>query len=260
MGHVISKEGITFTKEKREKVLDYPLPVTHKNMKSFLGLVNYFRDHVGDMTETVKQLQVLCEGYVRNKKITYTPDQEKAFYDARDKIGNCPALFFVDERAVWVMTDASDFGIGAYIYQLIDGHERPIIFISKSLQGAQKNWSVIEKEAYAIFYTLTHYEHLLRDVKFMLLTDHKNLTYINCESSPKVKRWKLALSHYDFDIQHVEGVKNSIADAFSRLCLNESKSAELQLSVMDRSKEVAIPKERDSYWNQYTIQSMEMLG
>ena len=69
MGHVISKEGITFTKEKREKVLDYPLPVTHKNMKSFLGLVNYFRDHVGDMTETVKQLQVLCEGYVRNKKI-----------------------------------------------------------------------------------------------------------------------------------------------------------------------------------------------
>jgi transposase InsO family protein len=117
------------------------------------------------------------------------------------------------------MTDASDYGVGAYIYQLIDNVERPIIFMSKALHGAELNWSTVEKEAYAIYLTLTKYHHLLRDNKFRLKTDHKNLTYINLEGSRKVKNWKLSLQEFDFDIEHVAGVDNPIADAFSRLCV-----------------------------------------
>jgi hypothetical protein len=86
------------------------------------------------------------------------------------------------------MTDASDYGIGAYFYQLIDGVEKPIRFESVFLHGAQLRWSVIEKEGYAIFYTITHNEHLLGGIHFTLKTDHRNLTFINSEGSPKVYR------------------------------------------------------------------------
>ena len=128
-------------------------------------------------------------------------------------MANYPALFFVSEHApIVVMTDASDYGIGAYIYQLVDNKEQPIVFMSKSLHGAELNWSTVEKEAFAIFATLTKHNHLLRDNKFLLRTDHKNLTYINMDSSQKVKRWKLALQEFDFDIEHVAGKNNFVAE------------------------------------------------
>ena len=95
-------------------------------------------------------------------------------------MANCPALFFVSEHApIVVMTDASDYGIGAYIYQLVDKKEQPIVFMSKLLHRAELKCSTVEKEAFAIFATLKKHNHLLRDNKFLLRTDHKNLTYIS---------------------------------------------------------------------------------
>ena len=220
VGHTISHEGVSFSKEKREKVLTFPLPERSKELMAFLGLVNYFRDHVPDMTNKVRQLRELLENYNKKKKLNWTPELEAIYYAVRDEIGNCPALFFVNEHApIIVMTDASDFGIGAYIYQLIDNKEKPIIFMSKALHGPQKDWSTVEKECYAIFHTFQHYEYLLKDTRFLLRTDHKNLTYINMEGSAKVKRWKLYIQDFNYDIEHVAGLNNPIADAFSRLCV-----------------------------------------
>lgn len=221
VGHVVSFEGITFSDEKREKVLDFPLPSTQKDLQAFIGLVNYFRDHVPDMTGLVKPLRVLIDTKKKNQRLTWTDIATENFYKVRDIVANCPALYFVDEHApIIVMTDASDYGIGAYIYQLIDNKERPIIFYSSALSGAELNWSTIEKEGYAIFATLTKFSHLLRDNKFLLRTDHMNLTYINLGTSQKVQRWKLALQEFDFDIEHVAGKLNVVADAFSRLVVN----------------------------------------
>ncbi len=88
--------------------------------------------------------------------------------------------------------------IEGYIFQK-DGHtELPIRFISKSLHKSQLNWSTIEKELFAIFYTVTKYKFLLRDVKFTIETDHKNLTYLKTAQSAKVRQWQLALQEYDF--------------------------------------------------------------
>jgi hypothetical protein len=96
--------------------------------------------------------------------------------------------------------------------------ELPIRFISKSLHKSQLNWSTIEKEAFAIFYTVTKYDFLLRDVKFTIETDHKNLTYLKTARSAKLRRWQLALQEYDFNCIHIAGTDNVVADAFSRLC------------------------------------------
>jgi hypothetical protein len=122
------------------------------------------------------------------------------------------------------MTDASDYGIGGYSYQTVDGVKQLVALVSKSLHETQLKWSVIQKEAYAIYYCCTYLYAILRDRKFTVMTDHKNLTYLNQASNPMVVRWNVALQELDFDLLYVPGGENTIADAMSRLCLNNKNN------------------------------------
>jgi hypothetical protein len=77
-------------------------------------------------------------------------------------VGNCPNLFYVDlSLPIHVRTNASDYRIGGYIFQLDQQQELPIWFINKALHKAQLNWSTFEKEAYATFYTITKFDFYL---------------------------------------------------------------------------------------------------
>ena len=88
---------------------------------------------------------------------------------------------------ITLATDASDYGIEAYLFQTTnESIEQTLAFISKRLVGAQLNWSTPEKECYAIFYSMKKLEYLIRNVHFTLHTDHTNLTYTNEGGSPKV--------------------------------------------------------------------------
>jgi RNase H-like domain found in reverse transcriptase len=120
------------------------------------------------------------------------------------------------------MTDASDYGVGGYLYQLIDGSKELVALVSKALTIVQLKWSVIQKEAYAIYFCCTALDKQLRDRKFTILTDHKNLTFIKQGSNPMVVRWHLALQELDFTLEYVKGVENTIADAMSHLCINNT--------------------------------------
>ena len=188
----------------------------------FVGLANYFHAHVHNMAEKMHPLHAMLPNYTKatsNRTLQWSTDQEAAFERVKADVADCPALFFVDsESPIYVQTDASDYGIGAYIFQIVDGVEKPISFISKSLTKEQLKWSTPDKEAYAIFYSLKNSEYLLRDVHFILQTGHKNLTYLNMEGSPKVQRWKSVVMEYDFSIQYLPGEGNVVADASSRLC------------------------------------------
>jgi len=143
----------------------------------------------------------------------------------QNAVVNCPKIYFLQPGfPIFLQTDASNYGIGAYLFQKIPQaitkkiEERPIAFLSKTLNKTQLKWSTYEKEAYAIYYSLMKWEHHLRDVHFTLQTDHKNLTYLNTELKQKVQRWKLAVQEYDFDIEHIPGKDNIVADGLSRYC------------------------------------------
>jgi hypothetical protein len=140
VGITITPDGVTFSEKKREKVLEFPPPATAKELLSFLGLCNYFRAHVSDMAKYEIPLRTLVESgtkYQKKQKLVWTPELEETFFKLRDVVGNCPQLHFFDPLLpLYVMTDASDYGIGAYFYQLIDGVEKPIRFESVSLHGA----------------------------------------------------------------------------------------------------------------------------
>jgi len=222
VGHLIDKDGLTFTKEKLAKVAIVEKPVTTKQLKSFLGLANVFREHVQDHSLISRVLsEKHLVGYQKNKRVVIKWDEEsdRAFNTLKDKINNIPKLFFInDHDPVILETDASDLGWGAHLYQVVEGTNRPIAFLSESFRGSQVNWSTFEKECYAGYKSFQKLGYLLRDAKFTWRTDHDNITKMNGElSSRKVYSWKLYMQDFDVIIEHYKGTLNVAADGLSRL-------------------------------------------
>ena len=218
VGHIVDHEGLRMSEEKRNKVINFAQPKVAKGLKSFLGLANYFRDHIKDHSKIVQPLQDMIKKYKKGNKLKWTEESLNAFNLIKQAINTCPKIFFLQEGApICLHTDASKYAIGAYLFQIIDNKEYPIAFLSKTLQNSQLNWSTFEKEAYAIYYSFLELEYLLHDRFFTLRTDHANLTFIRDSGSEKVRRWKLQIQDYNFHIEHIEGQKNVVADAMTRL-------------------------------------------
>ena len=155
------------------------------------------------------------------KRIKWTEEAERAFEQIKVDISNMQTLVFVDDDApIFLHTDACKYGLGGYLFQVVGGIERPISFYSKSLRGAELNWSTIEQECYGIICAVREFDHLLRGRPFTIRTDHANLVLMNISQAKKVIRWKMELMEYDFDIEHIAGVDNVVADVISR-CVDD---------------------------------------
>ena len=218
VGHTINEHGLTFSRNKIDKVLQIDTPVLGKDLKSFLGVAVYFIDHIQNYASIVAPLHAMLHDYDRNRRLIWTEPGRVAFHQIKESINNCTTLFFIDDHSpITLTTDASDFGIGGYLSQLVDGVERPVAFVSHGLSQQEIRWSTIEKECYAIVYTLKKLNYLLGDRQFTLKTDHKNLTYLDADANEKVKRWKIAVQQYDMILEYIKGPLNIIADGMSRL-------------------------------------------
>jgi hypothetical protein len=163
VGHLIDDNGITFSNKKLEQVSSMRKPETKGELKTFLGAAGYMRKHIRNFVDLTQPLQELVgDRYTKsraNDPITWTDELSSCFDRAQRSIVRCEKLHYLQpEGDIRVYTDASDYGIGAYLCQVIEGEERPIEFISKSLTKTERNWSTIEKEAYAIFYALRKWE------------------------------------------------------------------------------------------------------
>ena len=206
---------------KISQVLKFPLPVYCKQLKSFLDLANYFRQHVRNHSEVARPLHDMLADYDRGRTLKWTPETVAAFYELQRLISDFPTMHFVDpDIPLYLHTDASDYGIGGYLFQVVDTVERPVAFVSQSFTESKLRWATIQKEAYGIFRCCKLLDPLIRDRQFILRTDHKNLLFIAEDSNPMIVHWYMALQELDFKLEHISGKLNTVADWFSRLCFN----------------------------------------
>jgi hypothetical protein len=234
VGRVLSEKWMGMSVRNIEKVTNFPRPSTELQLKRFLGLTNYFADHIRSYQMIVQPLHEMVRHYEtsrKNRKVFWTEEAVQAYHAVKEAITNCPHLYFPQDDAELTVleTDASDKGIGAIILQIVKGIRYPLAFLSKTLNKVQQRWSTIEKECYAIWFALRQWEFLLRDTFFIIRTDHRNLKYLNT-NTPKVVRWKLSVQEYNFQVEDIKGPTNVAADALSRLCVEEEEAAQPAIS------------------------------
>ena len=136
VGHLIDRHGISFTEDKKKKVLEFfRLPEKAHEMKSFLGLCSQCRDHVPQYAQLSAPLHDMIAGYTKNsrQKLQWTDELRHTYEVFKSNVENCTKLFFLDDhKPIFLNTDASNHGIGASLYQVDEVRKKiPIQFISK---------------------------------------------------------------------------------------------------------------------------------
>ena len=115
VGKVISEEGLKVSRTKIQTVLDFPLPTVGKQLKSFLGTVNYLRDFVRNHSTIVKPLHDLLANYDKSRKVAWTPESKAAYEEMKVQVSKCTTMHFLSDSApITLHTDASDYGVGGY--------------------------------------------------------------------------------------------------------------------------------------------------
>jgi hypothetical protein len=215
LGHIVTGEGIKADKKKINAVLAMPTPKNIKQLRSFLGLCNYYRKFIKNYTLHCAPLYELL-----SKEFSWTEEATEVFERLKLLLTTTPMLHYPDFKKVFkVSTDASDEGIGGVLSQTNDeGEEKVIQYISRTLQPAEQKWSVREKEALAIIFACETFRPYLYGSKFIIFTDHQSLQWLMKATTPaRLVRWALRLAEYDFEIKYKKGEENANADALSRL-------------------------------------------
>ena len=228
LGHIISAEGLKPSPNKLRAVSELPVPSKVTELKTFLGLVNYYAKFLPDLANRLAPLYKLLQ---HGEPWNWSTQQETAFQDVKKSLLTPQVLaHFDDTKPIVLACDASPFGLGAVLSQIFDdGSEHPVAFASRSLSRAERNYAHIDKEALAIIFGIGKFHQYISGRAFTLFTDHKPLIHIFNESksvpvmaSARLQRWALTLSGYHYSIKFKSGNRQGNADALSRFPLSES--------------------------------------
>ncbi len=203
---------------KVEAIQCSPRPRTKKEVRSFLGLVGWYRRFIPDFANIATPLTDLLTKTGKNP-VAWTGACEEAFNTLKERMCSDPVLQSpnFDQRFL-VQVDASEKGIGAVLAQGTAGEEKPVVFLSRKLLPRETRYSTIEKECLAIKWSLESLRYYLLGREFDLETDHRALTWIHTmkDNNARITRWYLALQPYSFKVRHRPGRLNLVADYLSR--------------------------------------------
>ena len=215
LGFKITRNGIMPLPDKIQAIQNIAVPKTKKQLRSFIGIINYYRDMWIHRSEILAPLTSMTS---KQAKWNWDSKCQKSF-DAIKKIVSRETLLSYPNfnEPFEIHTDASKQQLGAVISQ----NKQPIAFYSRKLNPAQVNYTTTERELLSIVETLKEFRNILLGQQIKVYTDHKNLTY-KTFNTERVMRWRLILEEYGPELIYIQGNKNIVADALSRLELVDS--------------------------------------
>lgn len=217
LGHVVGADGIRVDPKKTAVVNNWPQPKTVTQLRSFLGLSNYFRRFIQNYSTMVAPLTSLTK---KNKSVALDWDDSctAAFAAVKKALVSAPVMvapdFTGNAGTFEVIADASLVGIGAALTQ--DG--RAVAYFSRKLTTAEQKYTTTEQECLAVLCALREWRCYLEGVKFIVHTDHQPLTFANTSAgmSRRQTRWVEELQRYTFTWKYKKGSEN-MADSLSRV-------------------------------------------
>ena len=210
LGFKITREGIMPLPDKVEAIKNIAVPKTRRQLRSFIGLINYYRDMWKSRSGILTPLSSMTS---KQAKWNWNKECQKAFDTIKKVVSRETLLSYPNFNKPFVIhTDASKLQLGAVISQ----DDKPIAFYSRKLNSAQVNYTTTERELLSIVETLKEFRNILLGQQIKVYTDHKNLTYKTFNTA-QVMRWRLILEEYSPELIYIQGSKNIAADALRRL-------------------------------------------
>ena len=222
LGHRVSAAGVIPNPNKVRAITDFPSPNDQapvrrvKTLRSFLGMISFFRRYVHHFSSIAVPLYDLLK---KNVSWKWGALQQESFESLKKGLLECPSLSHFDDDGVYELhTDASSVGLGAVLLLRRDDDLFPVEFISRRLSDAERNYHVNDLECLAIHWALKRLRHLLFGRKFLVKTDSNVVRWLHQKKELKGKfaRWILDMQDFDFQVQHQKGMENNVADALSR--------------------------------------------
>lgn len=232
LGYIVSPNGISIDPERAKTAQDWPEPRTVRDIRVFLGFMNYYRRFIANfsrialpLTELTKKGSNAAKGGRAQRKEESAPlilkeKAKNAFQTLKNSFIEIPILIhFNPENQTRVQTDASGGAVAGILSQYVPDEAcwRPVDFYSRKLIAAEYNYDTHDQELLAIVASLQHWRRYLDGVHFELITDHHNLKWFMQTKTLNHRQVRsyLALSGFDFTIVHQPG-KTNPADGPSR--------------------------------------------
>lgn len=166
--------------EKINALENFPRSSNQKTIKQFLGLAGYYRRFVSQFSKIAKPLTDLLK---KNKPFLWTESQEHAFLTLRRALCDKPILQYPDFNKPFILTtDAST--LGGVLSQGPIGRDLPLVYVSRTLNDAEKKYCTIEKKCFSIIYTVSHFRQYLHGRRFIIITNHRPLVWLHFIKDP----------------------------------------------------------------------------
>ena len=221
MGYVVSETGISTDPSKIEAIKDWPTPRNGKHVKSFLGLVSYYRRFIDSFSTVAKPLTELTSC---KRKFNWTEECEQSFQKLKECLISAPILGYPQDEGEFIVdTDASNVALGGILSQVqeMDGQkvERVLAYGSRTMNQQEVNYCITRRELLAIVHHLRVWKCYLLGRHFKVRTDHSSLKYLHRFKEPEgqLARWLDFLQAFDFEIVHRAGTAHGNADGLSRI-------------------------------------------
>lgn len=223
LGYRISQHGTKPLETKVEAIKEFPVPKTARQLRRFLGMINFYRRFIPNAAQIQAPLNALLTGSIKaSHPVDINGNSLGAFEECKRSLCTAAMLAHPDSNTkLGLVTDASDLAIGGVLQQLQDGHWQPLAFFSRKLSPTQQKYSPYDRELLAIYESIKYFRHWLEATTFTIYTDHKPLCYAfherKSKCSPRQYRHLDFIAQFSTDIQHIAGRDNVVADTLSRV-------------------------------------------
>jgi hypothetical protein len=212
LGHIIFGEGISMDPEKVKAIMEWPVPKNSHEVRSFMGLVGYYRRFVEGFSKIEKPITTFQH---KGVKYEWTEEYDSGFIELKRLLTSVPILRVPDmEKDFTVCMDTSKQGLGAVLMQ--DGGV--IAYVSRKLKKHEELYATHDLELAVVMLALKLWRHYLVGQNFELKMDHQSLKHLFTQRdlNARQRRWSEFMSEYNFGISYIKGKENVVADALSR--------------------------------------------
>ena len=215
LGFQLTPAGVMPQAKKAKAIMQMATPRTKRQLRRFIGLVNYYHFMWRRCSHLIAPLSALIGKGVLLK---WKDEHQKAFEEVKRIVSKEVLLAFPDyTQRFQIYTDASDLQLGAILKQ----GDKTLAFFSKKLTSPQRNYGVGEKEMLSVIEALKEFRTMIFGYLIDIYTDHQNWTYDKAIRNSRVLRWRLLLEEFAPTFHYIKGKKNVVADALSRLPFSE---------------------------------------